>query len=87
MKAILDDLSMDDYFNIIDFNHNVRCWSDDLVQASSIQVDDAKRYIQRIKPSGGEKDFPLDFLFYFTAYNFKTCNPKIWDDLPFFSLS
>lgn len=53
MKAILSDLSMDDYFNVIDFNHNVRCWSEDLVQASSIQVDEAKKYIQSIKPNGG----------------------------------
>uniref|UniRef100_UPI003D9F5EAA inter-alpha-trypsin inhibitor heavy chain H2 precursor n=1 Tax=Danio rerio TaxID=7955 RepID=UPI003D9F5EAA len=53
MKAILDDLSIDDYFSIIDFNHNVRCWSEDLVQASSIQVDEAKKYIQNIKPNGG----------------------------------
>ncbi|XP_051976312.1 inter-alpha-trypsin inhibitor heavy chain H2-like [Xyrauchen texanus] len=53
MKAILEDLSMDDYFSIIDFNHNVRCWSEDLVQASSIQVDEAKKYIQNIKPNGG----------------------------------
>ncbi|KAF4114531.1 inter-alpha-trypsin inhibitor heavy chain H2 [Onychostoma macrolepis] len=53
MKAILDDLSMDDYFSIVDFNHNVRCWSDDLVQASSIQVDEAKKYVQSIKPNGG----------------------------------
>ncbi|XP_051544824.1 inter-alpha-trypsin inhibitor heavy chain H2-like [Myxocyprinus asiaticus] len=53
MKAILDDLSMDDYFSIIDFNHNVRCWRDDLVQASSIQVDEAKKYIKSIKPNGG----------------------------------
>lgn len=71
MKAILDDLSMDDYFSIIDFNHNVRCWSEDLVQASSIQVDEAKKYIQSIKPNGGERDFPLEFLFCFTAYNLK----------------
>uniref|UniRef100_A0A672S3S4 Inter-alpha-trypsin inhibitor heavy chain H2-like n=1 Tax=Sinocyclocheilus grahami TaxID=75366 RepID=A0A672S3S4_SINGR len=53
MKAILDDLSMDDYFSIIDFNHNVRCWNEDLVQASSIQVNEAKKYIQSIKPNGG----------------------------------
>uniref|UniRef100_A0A673J0F4 Inter-alpha-trypsin inhibitor heavy chain 2 n=1 Tax=Sinocyclocheilus rhinocerous TaxID=307959 RepID=A0A673J0F4_9TELE len=53
MKAILDDLSMDDYFSIIDFNHNVRCWSEDLVQASSLQVDEAKKYVQSIKPNGG----------------------------------
>ncbi|KAI7791891.1 putative inter-alpha-trypsin inhibitor heavy chain H2 [Triplophysa rosa] len=53
MKAILDDLSMDDHFSIIDFNHNARCWSEDLVPASSIQVDEAKKYIQHIKPNGG----------------------------------
>uniref|UniRef100_A0A8C1KR40 Inter-alpha-trypsin inhibitor heavy chain 2 n=1 Tax=Cyprinus carpio TaxID=7962 RepID=A0A8C1KR40_CYPCA len=53
MKAILDDLSMDDYFSIIDFNHNVRCWNEDLVQASSIQANEAKKYIQSIKPNGG----------------------------------
>uniref|UniRef100_A0A8C1INN9 Inter-alpha-trypsin inhibitor heavy chain 2 n=1 Tax=Cyprinus carpio TaxID=7962 RepID=A0A8C1INN9_CYPCA len=53
MKAILDDLSMDDYFSIIDFNHNARCWSEDLVQASSIQVDEAKKYVQSIRPNGG----------------------------------
>ncbi|KTF86194.1 hypothetical protein cypCar_00034218, partial [Cyprinus carpio] len=52
MKAILDDLSMDDYFSIIDFNHNARCWSEDLVQASSIQVDEAKKYVQSIRPNG-----------------------------------
>ncbi|KAK2892633.1 hypothetical protein Q8A67_012621 [Cirrhinus molitorella] len=53
MKAILSDLLPDDSFSIIDFNHNVRCWSEDLVQASSIQVDEAKKYIQSIKPNGG----------------------------------
>ncbi|XP_054480296.1 inter-alpha-trypsin inhibitor heavy chain H2 isoform X2 [Anoplopoma fimbria] len=53
MQAILDDLSIDDYFSIIDFNHNVRCWSEELVAGSSIQVSDAKRYIQNIKPNGG----------------------------------
>ncbi|KAJ8006942.1 hypothetical protein DPEC_G00112440 [Dallia pectoralis] len=53
MEAILDDLTIDDYFSIIDFNHNVRCWSNDLVQGSTIQVADAKKYIQDIKPNGG----------------------------------
>ncbi len=77
MKAILDDLSMDDYFSIIDFNHNVRCWSEDLVQASSIQVDEAKKYVQRIKPNGGERDFLLTiyicilYIYCFTAYYLK----------------
>ncbi|XP_070709809.1 inter-alpha-trypsin inhibitor heavy chain H2 isoform X2 [Pempheris klunzingeri] len=53
MQAILDDLTVDDHFSIIDFNHNVRCWSEDLVPGSTIQVADAKRYIQNIKPNGG----------------------------------
>ncbi|KAA0721135.1 Inter-alpha-trypsin inhibitor heavy chain H2 [Triplophysa tibetana] len=53
MKAILDDLSIDDHFSVIDFNHNVRCWSEDLVPVSSIQLDEAKKYIQNIKPNGG----------------------------------
>lgn len=54
MQAILDDLTIDDSFSIIDFNHNVRCWSEDLVPGSSIQVKDAKKYIQNIRPNGGE---------------------------------
>lgn len=53
MTAILDDLTIDDHFSIIDFNHNVRCWSEELVPASTIQIADAKRYVQRIKPNGG----------------------------------
>ncbi|CAN9508439.1 unnamed protein product [Ophioblennius macclurei] len=53
MQAILDDLTIDDHFSIIDFNHNVRCWSEDLVPGSSLQVADAKKYIQTIKPNGG----------------------------------
>uniref|UniRef100_A0A8B9JAM4 Inter-alpha-trypsin inhibitor heavy chain 2 n=1 Tax=Astyanax mexicanus TaxID=7994 RepID=A0A8B9JAM4_ASTMX len=53
MMTILDDLTMDDYFSIIDFNHNVRCWSEDLVAGTSIQVAEAKKYIQNIKPNGG----------------------------------
>uniref|UniRef100_A0A7N6B0J1 Inter-alpha-trypsin inhibitor heavy chain 2 n=1 Tax=Anabas testudineus TaxID=64144 RepID=A0A7N6B0J1_ANATE len=53
MQAILDDLTLDDQFSIIDFNHNVRCWSEDLVSGSSIQIADAKKYIQNIKPNGG----------------------------------
>ncbi|XP_029017487.1 inter-alpha-trypsin inhibitor heavy chain H2 [Betta splendens] len=53
MQAILGDLSVDDQFSIIDFNHNVRCWSEELLPGSSIQVEDAKKYIQSIKPNGG----------------------------------
>lgn len=56
MQAILDDLTIDDHFSIIDFNHNVRCWSEELVPGSSIQIEDAKRYIQNIKPNGGMRE-------------------------------
>lgn len=55
MQAILDDLTIDDHFSIIDFNHNVRCWSEELVQGSSIQIADAKKYIKSIKPNGGTR--------------------------------
>ncbi|KAK2859127.1 hypothetical protein Q5P01_003747 [Channa striata] len=53
MQAILDDLTIDDNFNIIDFNHNVRCWNEELVPGSQVQIKDAKRYIDGIKPNGG----------------------------------
>ncbi|KAK2832429.1 hypothetical protein Q7C36_015891 [Tachysurus vachellii] len=53
MKTILESLTMDDSFSIIDFNHNVRCWSEDLVPGTSIQVEEAKKYINDIKPNGG----------------------------------
>ncbi|KAK2882916.1 inter-alpha-trypsin inhibitor heavy chain H2 [Channa argus] len=53
MQAILDDLTIDDHFNIIDFNHNVRCWNEDLVTGSPIQIAAAKRYINTIQPNGG----------------------------------
>uniref|UniRef100_A0A3B3Z8E8 Uncharacterized protein n=1 Tax=Periophthalmus magnuspinnatus TaxID=409849 RepID=A0A3B3Z8E8_9GOBI len=52
MQAILDDLTVDDHFSVIDFNHNVRCWNEDLVSGSRLQVGNAKKYIQDIKPNG-----------------------------------
>nr|KAF6431398.1 inter-alpha-trypsin inhibitor heavy chain 2 [Rousettus aegyptiacus] len=53
MKTILDDLRTDDQFSVVDFNHNVRTWKNDLVSATKTQVADAKKYIERIQPSGG----------------------------------
>ncbi|XP_069485776.1 inter-alpha-trypsin inhibitor heavy chain H2 [Ambystoma mexicanum] len=53
MQTILDDLRSDDQFSVIDFNHNVRCWREELVEASSIQTEDAKQYIRDIQPGGG----------------------------------
>ncbi|XP_073508547.1 inter-alpha-trypsin inhibitor heavy chain H2 [Phyllobates terribilis] len=53
MKSILDDLRQDDQFGIVDFNHNIRCWKDELVYASPIEVQSAKKYVQNIQPIGG----------------------------------
>ncbi|XP_032114036.1 inter-alpha-trypsin inhibitor heavy chain H2 isoform X2 [Sapajus apella] len=54
MKTILDDLRAEDHFSVIDFNHNIRTWRNDLISATKTQVADAKRYIEKIQPSGGE---------------------------------
>ncbi|XP_032740754.1 inter-alpha-trypsin inhibitor heavy chain H2 [Rattus rattus] len=53
MKTILDDLRTEDQFSVVDFNHNVRSWRNDLVSATKTQIADAKRYIEKIQPSGG----------------------------------
>ncbi|KAI4575300.1 hypothetical protein MJG53_011503 [Ovis ammon polii x Ovis aries] len=53
MKTILDDLRTEDHFSVVDFNHNVRTWRNDLVSATKTQVVDAKNYIEKIQPSGG----------------------------------
>uniref|UniRef100_A0A8C8Z322 Inter-alpha-trypsin inhibitor heavy chain 2 n=1 Tax=Prolemur simus TaxID=1328070 RepID=A0A8C8Z322_PROSS len=53
MKTILEDLRAEDQFSVVDFNQNVRTWRNDLVSATKTQVEDAKRYIEKIQPSGG----------------------------------
>ncbi|XP_069846413.1 inter-alpha-trypsin inhibitor heavy chain H2 [Dipodomys merriami] len=53
MKTILDDLRAEDQFSVVDFNHNVRTWRNDLVPATKTQIADAKRYIEKIHPVGG----------------------------------
>uniref|UniRef100_A0A481B5H8 Inter-alpha-trypsin inhibitor heavy chain H2 n=1 Tax=Sus scrofa TaxID=9823 RepID=A0A481B5H8_PIG len=53
MKTILDDLRAEDQFSLVDFNHNIRTWRNDLVSATKTQVADAKTYIEKIQPSGG----------------------------------
>lgn len=54
MKAILDDLRPDDQFGIVDFNHNIRCWKDELVYATPTEKDGAKQYVQNIQAIGGK---------------------------------
>ncbi|XP_078090893.1 inter-alpha-trypsin inhibitor heavy chain H2 [Mustelus asterias] len=53
MATILADLHPEDQFTIIDFNHNIRAWNDHLVPATPNQIKEAKKYIERIQPSGG----------------------------------
>ncbi|XP_048465956.1 inter-alpha-trypsin inhibitor heavy chain H2 [Rhincodon typus] len=53
MTTILSDLRPEDHFTIIDFNHNIRFWSDKLVAATPIFIEDAKKYIEKIQPNGG----------------------------------
>ncbi|XP_045141519.1 inter-alpha-trypsin inhibitor heavy chain H2 [Echinops telfairi] len=53
MKTILDDLRAEDQFSVVDFNHNVRTWRNDLISATKTQVADAKKYIEKIQPNGG----------------------------------
>ncbi|XP_062990747.1 inter-alpha-trypsin inhibitor heavy chain H2 isoform X2 [Elgaria multicarinata webbii] len=53
MKTILGDLRTEDQFSIINFNHNVRCWRDTLVEASKMQTEAAKKYVEGIHPNGG----------------------------------
>lgn len=68
MKAILSELRAADQFSLIDFNHNVRCWRDNLVSATPSQVEDAKKYIQTIHPNGGMR-FWLQELLTGAAYH------------------
>ncbi|XP_043569160.1 inter-alpha-trypsin inhibitor heavy chain H2 [Chiloscyllium plagiosum] len=53
MATILSDLRPEDQFTIIDFNHNIRFWNQHLVPATPNQIEDAKKYIEKIQPSGG----------------------------------
>ncbi|XP_028602898.2 inter-alpha-trypsin inhibitor heavy chain H2 isoform X1 [Podarcis muralis] len=53
MRTILGELRSADQFSVVDFNHNVRCWRDQLVQASRSETDAAKKYIEGIHPNGG----------------------------------
>uniref|UniRef100_A0A7M4DY99 Inter-alpha-trypsin inhibitor heavy chain 2 n=1 Tax=Crocodylus porosus TaxID=8502 RepID=A0A7M4DY99_CROPO len=59
MKAILGQLQPSDQFSLLDFNHNVRCWRDGLVEATPSQIDEAKNYIQGIHPNGGNHSYGI----------------------------
>ncbi|CAN0060470.1 unnamed protein product [Lampetra planeri] len=53
LSTILDELRPDDHFSIIRFDHRVEAWTDELMQASACNVDDAKKYVQGLQAEGG----------------------------------
>lgn len=53
MKTIMDDLRAEDHFTVVDFNHHIRTWRSALVPATKTQVASAKKYVEKIQPSGG----------------------------------
>ncbi|XP_075930660.1 inter-alpha-trypsin inhibitor heavy chain H2 [Petromyzon marinus] len=53
LSTILSELRPDDHFSIIRFDHRVEAWTDELMQASACNVDDAKKYVQGLQAEGG----------------------------------
>lgn len=51
----LDQLDPTDYFNIILFNYSVEYWENDLVQASTTNIENAKIFLQNVVGSGGSR--------------------------------
>ena len=51
----LDQLDPTDFFNIILFNYSVEHWEDNLVQASTTNIDNAKTFLQNVIGSGGSR--------------------------------
>lgn len=51
----LDQLAPSDFFNIILFNSSVQHWEDNLVQASTTNINNAKFFLQSVTGSGGSK--------------------------------
>lgn len=51
----LDQLEADDYFNIILFNYNVEHWENNIVPATSANIENAKIFLQNVNVSGGSR--------------------------------
>jgi len=51
----LDQLKPVDFFNIILFNYEVELWQNNLVQASTTNIDNAKIFLQNVTGSGGNR--------------------------------
>ncbi|XP_051804634.1 inter-alpha-trypsin inhibitor heavy chain H3-like [Acanthochromis polyacanthus] len=50
---ILNDLAEDDYFGLITFHSGINHWKQELVQASSVNVESAKNFARTIGAAGG----------------------------------
>ncbi|AWP03263.1 putative inter-alpha-trypsin inhibitor heavy chain H3-like [Scophthalmus maximus] len=53
MLKILKDLHEEDYFALIQFDHNINSWKDSLTKATKENVAEAMIYVERIRDSGG----------------------------------
>jgi Ca-activated chloride channel family protein len=51
----LDQLDPTDFFNIILFNYSVELWENNLVQATTTNVNNAKLFLQNVVGSGGSR--------------------------------
>ncbi|NQU31866.1 MAG: VWA domain-containing protein [Bacteroidetes bacterium] len=51
----LDQLDPTDFFNIILFNYSVEYWENNLVQASTTNIDNAKIFLQSVIGTGGSR--------------------------------
>ncbi|MBU3927812.1 MAG: VWA domain-containing protein [Bacteroidetes bacterium] len=51
----LDQLEHTDFFNIILFNYDVEQWQNNLVEASTTNIDNAKIFLQNVTGSGGNR--------------------------------
>lgn len=51
----LDQLDHSDFFNIILFNYSVEQWENNLVQATTANIDNAKLFLQSVEGTGGSR--------------------------------
>uniref|UniRef100_A0A8C4QV35 Inter-alpha-trypsin inhibitor heavy chain 1 n=2 Tax=Eptatretus burgeri TaxID=7764 RepID=A0A8C4QV35_EPTBU len=49
----LGKLQPGDHFNLVNFNHHVESWADELMEASESNKEDAKLYVQNLQADGG----------------------------------
>lgn len=67
MVKILSDLDEEDFFGLITFDSEILYWKEELVQATSANVETAQGFARSIQDRGGRvlRKLHLDFLFFF----------------------